>query len=405
MRVLIFEPNNDGHSLHHVRNIMIGLRDCSQEITLALSASSVQTPEFAVHLSNIAGSARVDAWMPPFPFDPFKGAVQRTEMFQESIRRSNAQWVYVPYADGLSQSLGARRTLMLSSIPKNVFAEGLMMRGGFAYPQPSQRSKLAANISWMAACRAPWTVMHILDPIVYDQLQKNGGAAAKRFKLMPDPVEVSESTDRAAARTRLGIPIDGEIIGCVGIIDERKGMNLLIDAFAAANFGPNVRLLLAGKHSIPIQKSLSGPYASLVQQGRIISINKTLETPSMLDALVAMDLVAALYPRHIGSASIAIRAAAARRPVLANDFGWLGNIIPRFNLGWTCDAANPIVLKQALVTSLDKSKDFSQSEVARRFVMFHSIENYRAHWTAEIRRHLAMPQSPDLRRWEWVLEG
>ncbi|HMB95735.1 MAG TPA: hypothetical protein VKK61_06815, partial [Tepidisphaeraceae bacterium] len=123
---------------------------------------------------------------------------------------------------------------------------------------------------------------------------------------------------------------------------------------------------------------------------------------SMLDALTAMDVVGAIYPRHIGSASIAIRAAAARRPVLAHHFGWLGEIVPRFDLGWTCDATNPLELQQAIAISLRRAADFHPSEAAERFVAFHSIENFRAHWTAEIRRHLNLQQSPDLRTWQWA---
>jgi hypothetical protein len=402
MRVLIFEPDSTGHRLHHVRNILLALQDCSQEITIALGAKAAESPEFSVHLADVSGNVTIDCWMPPFSGDLIKGGLQRAQMLRESIRRSRAQWVYVPYADGLSQLLGARRMLMLPSIPHDVFAEGLMMRGGFAYPQPSMRSKLAANLSWWSACRAPWTVMHILDPIVYDKIQEQGGRRADWCRLMPDPVEVPESDDRAAARHRLGLARDGQIIGCVGIIDSRKGMDLLINAFAAANLGPQVRLLLAGKHDRTIVELLSGSHAALVQQGRIISMNRILETQSMLDALTAMDVVGAIYPRHIGSASIAIRAAAAQRPVLASNFGWLGAIVPRFGLGWTCDATNPAELQQAIASALQRAADFRRSEAAGRFVAFHSIENFRAHWTAEIRRHLNLPQSTELRTWQWA---
>ncbi len=49
-----------------------------------------------------------------------------------------------------------------------------------------------------------------------------------------------------------------------------------------------------------------------------------------------MDVIAAVYPQHTGSASIVIRAAAAGRPVLGSDYGWIGRTIEKHGLGLAC---------------------------------------------------------------------
>jgi glycosyltransferase involved in cell wall biosynthesis len=333
-------------------------------------------------------------------------------VLRQALRRSRAEWLYVPYGDGLSQVLGARRTMMLPTIPRGIPAEALMMRGSFAYPAQDLKQKLSAKASWAMASRAPWSVVHVLDPVVYDAIvhRRRGSRVTDRYRLMPDPVEVPVADDRTAARARLGLPTGGRYVVCVGIIDRRKGCDMLIEAFARAVSGPSRltsedRLLLAGRHEPAVRELLASQHSQLVREGRILSMDRTLVTEQLLDALVASDLVAALYPRHIGSSSIVIRAAAARRLVLAHHFGWLGAIVPKFGLGWTCDATNLDELTEAIPTALDRTSNHRPTEAADRFVAFHSIENFRAHWTAELRRYLNLAPAAHQRLWEWALEA
>jgi len=399
MQVLIFEPDSEGHRLHYVRNMIIALRMFLNPsgITIALASDAPASPNFKVHLADLASEARFDAWMTPPPKNVAKGAAHRVGMLRESIRRAKPQWLYVPYADGLGQILGLRRSLGLPTLPRGLHAEGLMLRGGFAYPHASLKEHIALSLSWAAARRAPWEVMHVLDPIVHQR--------APRSRLMPDPVELPERCDRAASRGALKLPLDGRIVSCVGIIDGRKGVPLLLRAFVEADLDPRDRLLLAGPHRPEIRELLNNEYSSFVQQGRIISIDRTLPVSDLLEALVASDLVCAVYPRHIGSASIAIRAAAAGRPTLGQNFGWLGHVVPEFDLGWTCEVTDPSALKDALGQALRRSGKFKITEKARRFVEFHRIENFQAHWTAHLRRHLGLPPQADMKSWDWVLAG
>jgi hypothetical protein len=166
-----------------------------------------------------------------------------------------------------------------------------------------------------------------------------------------------------------------------------------------------VRLLLAGEQEQAIREMLRTSYAPLVDRGQIVCLAQILPLHSLLDALSAMDLVCALYPGHIGSASIAIRAAAAKRPVLAHTYGWVGAVVPRFGLGTTCDALQPSTLQRCLRDALDDASSFTPGELAERFVRFHSVENFKACCTAEIRRHLRLPPAPGQRSWDWVLEA
>jgi hypothetical protein len=46
-----------------------------------------------------------------------------------------------------------------------------------------------------------------------------------------------------------------------------------------------------------------------------------------------------------------------------------------------------------------------RGEAGARFVAYHSVENFRAHWTAALRNRLGLPEHPDRRSWDWVTEG
>jgi hypothetical protein len=45
------------------------------------------------------------------------------------------------------------------------------------------------------------------------------------------------------------------------------------------------------------------------------------------------DYILALYQKHIGMSGIMVRSAAAEKPLLANDFGLMGRIVPENELG------------------------------------------------------------------------
>jgi glycosyltransferase involved in cell wall biosynthesis len=277
---------------------------------------------------------------------------------------------------------------------------------------------LKAFASRAAVARGPWSVLHHLDPLVYDRLRARGEPRSRLergMRLMPDPVEPPSGATRAEVLARYGLPDDGaRYIGTVGLMDIRKGAHLLVRAFAAAAsdaLPPAERLretdllLLAGPQDATVRALLTGEFRGLVQSGRIRCLDRVLSAVEMADVLAAMDLVCTPHARHVGSASIVIRAAAAGRPVLGSSFGWIGYVLDRFGLGSTVDESDPGRFARSLRPALDASSDFRVPAAAKRFVQFHSPQNFRAAWTANLRRRMGMPPAPGALTWEWVLEA
>ena len=279
------------------------------------------------------------------------------------------------------------------------------MRGAFAYPQSGVKASIQAEISMQLSMRGPWGKLHLLDPLVYNAVKARGGALADHISLLPDPVPPMLDMTRKEARQRLQLPEDGRYIVSAGALDSRKGTDLLIRAFRQSKRADNDRLLLAGRLAPDMRKLVDCECKEWVASNRIIAMDRFISDEEFNFAITAADVVCTPYRRHIGSASIAIRAASAERFVLASDYGWLGHIVPQFGLGRVCDVESIDVLSSELTTALEDASCHAWGESARRFVAFHSETNFAAAWTARLRERLGKPRDEQRMTWDKVMES
>lgn len=402
MRVLIFEPDHEGHRLHYLRTMLPGLVELSVPVTVALACEAPSSKEFAAHLSNLPEGVEIDASMPRPAGGGMKTARAKLRALKQSIARSRAQHVLIPYGDGLAQLLGLPGAWRWT-IPSGVEVETLLFRGAVAYPQVSTKERIKSRLSLAAAVRPPWSSLFHLDPLVYDWAKERGGALVDRLQLMPDPVESPGADNRNTVLRRMGLPCDGRYIGAAGVINRHKGIDLLLRAFAAASLPGSDRLLLAGPQSTDFRELLASEFAPLVRSGRVVSLDRVLNVETFEDVIGAMDVICVPYPHHIGSASIVIRAAVAGRPVLASDFGWSGSIVPRFGLGRIVNVNDVQTFAGAIARSLEEAGAFRLTESGERFVEFHTPQNFRALWSNGLRRRLGLPPAQLGRSWDWVV--
>jgi glycosyltransferase involved in cell wall biosynthesis len=403
LRVLIFEPNPHGHHFMYLSFLVPALRELGAEAVIATSRGASRTEEYRQFLQPLEGRFSLDDWMEQAPSGMLASAWRQSGDLGESTRRARPDWVYLPYADAAAQGLGLRRLLSLGRPRRGVQIEGLMMRGGFAYPGNGFRRRAFLAASWRLAAVSPMDFVHLLDPLVYEAVRRAGGRLAARCGLMPEPIEASEPMDRVAARGTLGLPQTGRLLACAGLIDSRKGCDLLVRAFARAAMGPQDRLLFVGRHDDRVRALLTGPYAELVRLGRIISIDRFVSSRELEAALWAADAIAAVYPGHVGSASIVIRAAAAGRPVIGSSDGWIGWAISTFELGEATDPANIDSLGAAMTRVLDRAHGYAVSARAARWLEYHTPRNFAQAWTRRLRERLGLPGSTDQRSWDWVM--
>lgn len=404
MRVLVYEPDHGGHRMTYLGQLLPPLVELA-DVTLVLGKEAPASSEFEAQLGGVLDRIEIDAWVPPAPREPLASGKARAETFAQSMKRHRADHVYIPTADGMAQVMGWNRWRGSNPVPKGTQVEACMHRGGFAYPTAGLKAKLRAEFLRRSIQAAPFDVVHFVDVLVTDWLADHPSALSGRSRLLADPVGDTRPMDTLGARRALGIEEGGRWIGCAGGMDERKGIDLLVRAFARAAAKGDIRdddrLLLVGKVSQAVRPSVEDA-KELVNGGRIHLIDRYVSDGELLASLGSMDVVCTPYPSHIGLSNISLRSVAAHRPVLASTWGWLGEIVPRFGLGWTCDVRDDDAFARAIGDALDRSASYERPEVADRLIEFHSRENFGAMFTARLRERLGLGPDPALRAWSWV---
>jgi len=405
MHVLIVEPDLAGHHAPYLAHMIEALAELGVQTTVAVPTDTYDRVEYRGHLHSVRDKADFQCVVEAGARGSAGAAYATAAAIRSAVRRFAPEHLLVPYIDGVTQVATLLGATGFPTIPRGLFSEGLLFRGGFAYSGLSTRARLQHGVSRRLLSRSPWSVVHFLDPLPFDEVCRQDGRLAARSRLMPDPVEPAPRVSRTEARRALGLAEDGRYVVLAGGIDRRKGADLLLHAFLRAKLSANDRLLLAGSLDPEIKASLLGEFEPLIADGRIVLLDRYLPMEHLLLAIVAADLVCVPYPSHIGSASILIRAAAAERPVLGSSFGWVGHMTSRFGLGWSCDVLRSDELARALGSALDRAGSWHRGDAAQRFAEFHSVANFRAHWTSALRNRLGLPEHPDKRSWTWVAEG
>jgi glycosyltransferase involved in cell wall biosynthesis len=205
--------------------------------------------------------------------------------------------------------------------------------------------------------------------------------------LMPEPVESPLSMTQVDARRELGLPTDDRLLMVLGALDSRKGVVELMRAFRdAAPY--RTRLVLMGL----LYSDVRDAVMSLSDE---LGIDRCIVRDAMLSqrdfslGFAASDWQALTYRQHIGSSGILVRAAAYGRPVLASDWGWIGQATQQFGLGSTCDTSS----NESIVEGIHRlvASPTLASAQASRFANFNTERNFCAHWSRTLEGETGLP--------------
>lgn len=405
MHILVHEPDHRGHRFTTVRVLI----DALLEVRQALEHSEKDAPTLSIYLATTRSGIESDAFREQLSpvADQFEllmipeigiegNAVLRTiKRFQglkAALASQRIDHLYLPYADGILQLMALFRYVPGMRVRlAHLNSEALIMQNSFAYPNATRNRRWRA-IMGIRHCGCQR--VHVNDPMAWEYLQANKVADTDHVRLVPDPITDTQVFDKRTARQALGLPLDARIAGTVGVINNRKGADVLVKSFLQAPLTPADHLLLAGKFTPAIR--------ALVDEAndpRIICMDRYLSEEELSQALSAMDLVVTAYPTVIGSASIVIRAASAGRRVLGSNTNWIGHIVPAFKLGDTAPATDLAQFSSQLADSLALAPDHVIDPEARRFASFNTAANVRAHWSALIRKRLGVSPHPELVSW------
>lgn len=407
MHVVIFEPCPRGHRYTYVKRIVNAMQGLPIKLTLATTPNPQSHETWQHQLEPLKGSFQLADGYPEHDHKSgkFSFAWKTAASFAQACRDLKPDHIIIPSGDGIVEMIGVRRAALLPSLPSSVEAEAMLMSASWSYLARGTFRRWTRRRAWALTLGASGIgTFHFIDPLVVRSVKALTPGIARRTVLAPDPVEALPDVSRTDARRRLGLDASGRVIACVGRMDERKGIDLLIHAFMKADLAPSDRLLLMGNCMPEIKRILQGEAKPLVDSGRIIVVDGYVSDEQLALALAAADLVAVTYRYHLGSSSILIRAAAQKRPVITSDRGFLGETCARFALGTACHVRDTDVLARGLRDALDRSESFTPAPAVQRFVEFHSVDNAQLFWSRRIRERLGLAPPTALRTWDSVLE-
>jgi glycosyltransferase involved in cell wall biosynthesis len=194
-----------------------------------------------------------------------------------------------------------------------------------------------------------------------------------------DPIkqfQISKS-EIAEFKNKFKVPTDKKIFLNFGYLDDRKGMEVFIDACSTLSKEAlaKICLLLAGPVPEYYEKIIEAKLAQ-VPELEVIRCYGYLPARDVQICFEISDVVLILYQDFLNMSSVLIRAAMANKPTFATQTGMIGELVSRNNVGVTVDAtsvsevANELsaIIKNGISYSEDNLKQLAEENSLNSFL-------------------------------------
>ena len=365
--ILVAEPKWTGHHAPAARRCAELLAGSDRRVVLSLAAAAPEQTRGTIE-SALAGldpriAVRRSLSQPQRGWSSLSVAdgLVEAEVLADELAAVRPDLLVLPTADAVALACGSRSTpaprALRAAQPSGVVHQVRLGYGGNGLRWALERERVRWAL-WRSGFR-----LAAVDP----RTARSGRRLGLQY--LPYPGPTGELPDRASARRHLGEH---------GL---RKGTDRVVRCWPA----DSAAILLVVGSCADAVKHAYRARAELLQRGALRVVDEVVDESTYVAALVAADVVTALYPRHVGVSGIVLHAACARRPVLGGTYGAVGDMMRAYGLGETVDAGSDREVAEALrrVSFADPSVDASRREA---LVREHSPEHVAAAWSRWIRR-------------------
>ncbi|MGB3293931.1 MAG: glycosyltransferase family 4 protein, partial [Phormidesmis sp.] len=199
---------------------------------------------------------------------------------------------------------------------------------------------------------------------------------------LADPVEIPQtnSLDSQVLLEKHGVLPGRRVFLLFGNITARKGVDQLLESLKelSSESCQQLCILIVGAAK-PAEKSrLQAQIDSVhhTQPVQVIAHFEFVPESKVQSYYQLSDFVLAPYQRHIGMSGILLLAAAAQKPVLSSDYGLMGELVRRYQLGISIDSSSPSAIADGITRLLNSDESLYDLNRMKTFVEENSATQF-----------------------------
>ena len=377
-RILLFDTITDGHHPDYLIHL-IGFYSGNQEVELFVATGESFKSQFDARQKDENNQWGDNVTFLGIPTDKLNSihskpiylrSIIEWNMLVETAKEINASQVLLMYFDyyQLGILIGKKAPCPVSAI---YFRPNFSENDHGIYPQI--KKWMLSKVLKSGQIQNLFCLVHALVPYMKGQKTQT--------QIIPicDPVKQFEVSNPEVAefRNKFKIPTDKKIFLNFGYLDDRKGMEVFIDACATLpkEALAKICLMLAGPVPEYYEKLIEAKLAQAPAL-EVIRCYGYLPAREVQICFEISDVVLILYQDFLNMSSVLIRAAMANKPTFATRTGMIGELVSRNNLGLIVDAtsvsevANELnaIIKNGISYSEDNLKQLAKENSLHSFL-------------------------------------
>ena len=364
-RILLFDTITDGHHPDYLIHL-IGFYSGNKDVELYVSTGESFKSQFDARQKAEDNPWGENVTFLPIPTDKLNSIHSKSiylrsiiewNLLVETAKEINASQVLLMYFDYYQMGIliGKKAPCPVSAI---YFRPNFTENNNGVYPQI--KKWMLSKVLKTGQIQNLFCLVHALVPYMKGQKTQT--------QIIPicDPIkqfQISKS-EIAEFKNKFKVPTDKQIFLNFGYLDDRKGMEVFIDACATLPIEAlaKICLLLAGPVPEYYEKIIEAKLAQ-VPELEVIRCYGYLPAREVQICFEISDVVLILYQDFLNMSSVLIRAAMANKPTFATQTGMIGELVSKHNVGVTVDATSVSEVASELNAIINNGISYSEDNL------------------------------------------
>ncbi len=364
-RILLFDTITDGHHPDYLIHV-IGFYSGKKDVELYVSTGESFKSQFDARQKAEDNPWGDNVTFLPIPTNKLNSihskpiylrSIIEWNLLVETAKEINASQVLLMYFDyyQLGMLIGKKAPCPVSAI---YFRPNFTENDNGIYPQI--KKWMLSKVLKSGQIQNLFCLVHALIPYMKGQKTQT--------QIIPicDPIKQFQVSNLEITefRNTYKIPTDKKIFLNFGYLDDRKGMEVFIDACSTLSKEAlaKICLLLAGPVPEYYEKIIEAKLAQ-VPELEVIRCYGYLPAREVQICFEMSDVVLILYQDFLNMSSVLIRAAMANKPSFATNTGMIGSLVSKNSIGITVDATSVSEVSNELKAIINNGISYSEDNL------------------------------------------